>query len=295
MRKNITFLIVVALLCWALPCGAEWKVSSEKTISGFGHPESVAFDPLAQVLYVSRFGPDLNPIQKDEMGFISLIDLNGKMLEERFLPGPGGLLNKPKGVWVNQGLLWTADIDSVWVFDLKTKNGQRVSLPGANFANDLVANSGKLFVSDTVNGTIYAVEPADFLTAIPKVDPMIRKSGLSPNGLWINNERDLLVGTAPSGDSAGRIYKLKKQGMIEPISPELGRIDGLAVLSDGTILYTDWKGKGLFELDKNGQIRLLAGGFDGPADFAVVSRADGYLIVVPDLVKGDLRFFTINK
>jgi len=40
---------------------------------------------------------------------------------------------------------------------------------------------------------------------------------------------------------------------------------------------------------------ILASGFKGPADFAVVPEAGGYLVVVPDLVKSELRFVRLAK
>ena len=295
MKQIITSLLALALLGWAVPAGARWKVISETAVSGFGHPESVGFDPQAQVLYVSRFGPELKALLKDAKGFISRVDLKGQILEERSLPGPGVVLHKPKGVWVAGPRLWTTDIDAAWVFDLKTKKGHKVPLPGARFANDPVVSAGRLFVSDMGTGTIYVVEPADFITTTPHVSTMVQRPGLFPNGLWVNDKGELLFGTAPREGPLGRIYKLTGPGQIEAISPELGRIDGLAVLSDGTILYTDWAGKGLFALGKDGTSHLLAAGFSGPADFAVVPRADRYLVVVPDLVEGDLRIFVLEQ
>ena len=43
----------------------ELKVLSEQTTTGFGHVESVAYDPKGKVLYTSDFGPDLKPADKD--------------------------------------------------------------------------------------------------------------------------------------------------------------------------------------------------------------------------------------
>lgn len=37
------------------------RVVSDRTISGFAFPESVAYDPKAKVLYVGQFGSELKP------------------------------------------------------------------------------------------------------------------------------------------------------------------------------------------------------------------------------------------
>jgi len=89
------------------------KVASEQTATGFAFPESVAYDSQAKVLYVGQFGSELKPTQKDGKGKISKVSLDGKVMEEQFLPGKGDILNKPKGIWVKGNRLWVTDIDVV--------------------------------------------------------------------------------------------------------------------------------------------------------------------------------------
>lgn len=45
----------------------------------------------------------------------------------------------------------------------------------------------------------------------------------------------------------------------------------------------------------NGEIRNLADGFKGPADFCVIPQAGGLTVVVPDLVQGQLRFVHLRN
>jgi hypothetical protein len=68
------------------------------------------------------------------------------------------------------------NIDSVWVFELKTKQGNNLALPGAGFANDAVVIGKTLYVSDNRTDKLFRVEPADFLNS--KKDPKI--TGCSP-------------------------------------------------------------------------------------------------------------------
>ncbi len=98
----------------------------DQTKTGFGFPESVVYDPAAEVLYVSNFGgSELKPGEKDGMGRIARMSLAGEIIESRFLAEPGdGIMNKPKGLWVKGNRLWVTDIDSVWVFDLKSHKGK---------------------------------------------------------------------------------------------------------------------------------------------------------------------------
>ena len=53
------------------------RVVSEQTATGFAFPESVAYDPRAKVLYVSQFGSELKPAEKDGKGRISKVSLCG--------------------------------------------------------------------------------------------------------------------------------------------------------------------------------------------------------------------------
>ncbi|HEV7477972.1 MAG TPA: hypothetical protein VGO02_09585, partial [Burkholderiales bacterium] len=130
---------VIALSVFAATASAQgWRASSDQTVGGFKFPESAAYDAKGKVLYVGNFGGDkLAPAEKDGQGYISKVDLNGKMIEERWVPAKGGEpLNKPKGIWIQGERLWVTDIDVVWIFDLKTKKGRKLALPGVSFAND---------------------------------------------------------------------------------------------------------------------------------------------------------------
>ena len=41
-------------------------------------------------------------------------------------------MNKPKGIWIRGNRLWVTDIDAIWVFDLKTKEGKKLELPASS-------------------------------------------------------------------------------------------------------------------------------------------------------------------
>lgn len=155
MDKACSAISLVSIFVVALFTGTagdvsarDLKVVSETTATGFKFPESVGCDAQAKVLYVSQFGSELKPAEKDGKGKISKVALDGKILEDTFLPIPGELLNKPKGIWIIGTRLWVTDIDVVWVFDLKTRKGRKFALPEAQFANDVTVQNNALYVSD---------------------------------------------------------------------------------------------------------------------------------------------------
>jgi hypothetical protein len=68
----------------------------------------------------------------------------------------------------------------------------------------------------------------------------------------------------------------------------------LVQLKDGRLLITDWKAGGLMQWSGTGGFKALATGFKGPADFCVLPQGGGYLAVVPDLVKNEIRFIGLK-
>jgi hypothetical protein len=81
----------------------------------------------------------------------------------------------------------------------------------------------------------------------------------------------------------------------ELLSDKIGMLDGLFVMSDGDILATDWMSGSLFQWNKTMGIKKLATDFKGPADFCAFENAKGLMVVVPDLVKGEMRFVQLGK
>ena len=263
----------------------ELKVLSEQTATGFGHVESVAYDPKNKVLYTSDFGPDLKPADKDAKGKITKVSLDGKILEDGFLPAKGQTLDKPKGIWVSGNRLWVTDIDSVWVFDLKTKKGRKLDLPDVTFANDVTVMADALYVSDNRSDQLVRIEPADFLEskAAPKIGIYPGKDGAL-----------LMVGFKGKDDPRG-IYSVVPGKEPELLSDKIGMLDGLYAMSNGDLLATDWMTGSLFQWNKAMGVKKLATDFKGPADLCAFPNAKGLMVVVPDLVKGELRFVQLGK
>jgi hypothetical protein len=275
----------------------ELKVLSETTTTGFGHVESVAYDPQGKVFYTSDFGPDLKPADKDGKGKITKVSADGIILEDGFLPAKGQVLNKPKGLWIKGNRLWATDIDAVWVFDLKTKEGKKLELPGIQFANDPTVMGNALYVSDNRSDQLFRVEPADFLKAkaAPKITVVFKGKGVFPNGLYPGKGGSLLMVGFESKDKPHGIYEMAPGKDPVALSDNIGLLDGLYQTKDGDILATDWVSGSLFQWNKKMGMKKLATDFKGPADFCVVPNAKGLLVAVPDLVKGEIRFVQLGN
>ena len=300
MTAGLVFLVGMAgIACAASAADAgKLRVVSDRAITGFPFPESVGCDPSGKALYVSQFGGvALKPAEKDGNGRISKLSLDGKLLESRFLPDPGDVLNKPKGIWIRGNRLWVTDIDSVWIFDLKTQQGRKLALPGIQFANDPAVKGNALYVSDNRSDQLVRVEPADFLNAKvkPRVTVVFSGKGINPNGLYPAKDGSLLVVGFKSDKEPKGIYSVSAKGEIKELAKDIGRLDGVYEMKDGTLLATDWNSGSLFSWSAKDGRQTLASGFRGPADFCVIPQAKGYLVVVPDLVKSELRMIQLAR
>lgn len=267
------------------------RVVSDTPVAGFTFPESVGCDARERVLYVSQFGgTELKPAEKDGNGYISKVSLDGKVLEQRAF---AETLNKPKGIWIEGSRLWVTDIDGVWIFDTRTKNGRRVALPGIQFANDPAVRGGVLYVSDNRSDQLFRVEPADFLDARvqPRVSAVVSRKGINPNGLWPARDGSLLMVGFLAPDQGRGIHAMGRDGELRQLSKPIGRLDGLYELRDGSLLVTDWNSGSLFRWSDRGGMEKLASNFKGPADFCVM----GDTVYVPDLVKSELRIVRLGR
>ena len=288
--------VLLVLLSIPFAAFAQLKVASETTFDGMTYAESIGCDPKHKALYASEFGSKLAPLEKDGAGYISKWSLDGKLLDKHFLPAPGVMMNKPKGIWVHGNRLWTTDIDSVWVFDLKTKKGRRLALPGAQFANDPAVAKGALYVSDNRTDQMFKVTPADFLNlkGEPKVTTVFQGAGVNPNGVWPGKRGIWTVGFA-SADQPRGIYRIGADGKPVAMSDPIGRLDGVAELKDGSLLVTDWNSGSLFQWSKKTGMHKLAEGFKGPADFCAIESRKGVTVYVPDLVESKVRIVRLTK
>jgi len=291
--------LLTGLLGLAAGSSFAQNTPTDQTIGGFVFPESCAYDPRGKALYVGNFGGEkLAPAEKDGAGYISKVGLDGKVLEQKWVPAQGGEpLHKPKGIWIRGERLWVTDIDAVWIFDLKSKKGRKLGLPGVGFANDPAVMANALYISDNRNDKIVKVEPADFLTAkSPKITEIFAGAKLHPNGVYPAKAGMLLFGGFLAADQPRGLYALGASGPVRQLSDPIGRIDGLYEMPDGSILFTDWSTGSLSQWSKNDGIKQIASGFKGPADFCVIPGGGGAMtIVVPDLVQSQLRFIQLRR
>jgi sugar lactone lactonase YvrE len=125
-----------------------------ETDSVINVPESALPDVKAGIVYVSVMGN--NPNDKDGIGGVAKLSLDGKLLNHDWITG----LNSPKGLAKSGNMLYIADLTDVVVVDIaKGKVKQKIPVDSAKFLNDItVSDKGIVYVSDSRTKRIHKLE-----------------------------------------------------------------------------------------------------------------------------------------
>ncbi|WP_432737518.1 hypothetical protein [Maridesulfovibrio sp. FT414] len=287
MRRHVLALIIVMVVVQFAAC-----TTKTVKVDGFSSPESVTSD--GTYFYVSNVGEKLNPTDRDGDGYISKLTAEGSVVERRYVTG----LNAPKGMAVQDGILYVADIDRIKGFDLS--DGKKVfeldfSADGTSFLNDIAVYADKqLLVSATDTGNVYLVNTGEN-PSFSKLESDMDLFG--PNGIAVDQENgDVYIASfgkdhKPNGFvSKGRIVAGKIKG--EKVFFKDGFYDGIA-LHDGKVIVSDWiefkKSGVLIQVDpKNGKSSTLEleEKIGGPADFYL--DAKGKRLWIPMMLENKL-------
>ncbi|WP_261843012.1 hypothetical protein [Aliamphritea ceti] len=219
-------------------------------------PESVAADPDNQWLYVSNINGA--PTELNGKGYISRVNKQGKQFSQHWLTG----LDAPKGLAINNGKLYVADMQTLHVINLSTGIvQQRHKLENAVMLNDItVGSDDTVYVSDMLGGGIYQLKNNQLSMWIePEKLP-------HPNGLlWEKNQ--LLIaswGLDMQADFTttipGSLYQVNPSDkVLQPLATgyQLGNLDG--IVSHKNALYvSDWISGELYQLKDNQRQKVLS-------------------------------------
>lgn len=281
------FLFVIILFGILQGCSSLSKGNKTlwKDNSGFKNPESVYYEPSEKMLYISNINGD--GTLKDGNGYISKVDLNGKIIQKDWAIG----LNAPKGMGSSSGILWVSDIDEIVKIDLKTaKILKRIKILGAKFLNDIAIDSkGNIYISDTITSTIHKItndQPKVFLSG-PHLD--------SPNGLLIVDNQLYVASWGLTEDwntqVPGRLYRIDlDQETIHFISSApLGNLDGLEMDLQGNFIISDWVAGLVYRVDKNGEAQVIYKAEKGLADIAYIKEKK--LLIIPAMLENYIQAY----
>jgi len=261
-----------------------------RSITGFKTPESVLYDPDADVYLVSNINGD--PFAADGNGFISRVRPDGSA--EIWIDGSTKevTLNAPKGTALLGDTLYVADIDTVRMFDRKTGAPKGdIAIKGALFLNDMAAGPDSVYVSDTGVKPGFAPGGADAIYQIKdgKATPVIKAKDLGgPNGILVDGDA-LWVVTFGSGE----IYQVKGGKREGVVKPPKGQLDGVLRLDGGDLLVSSWEAKAVFRGPPGGPFVEAETGLESPADIGWDSKRK--ILMVPLFMKDTVELIPLAK
>ncbi len=213
----------------------KWQTDTLMTTS-----ESVIFDPATNLIYVSNINGQ--PWEQDGNGFISKLDLDGKIVALKWITG----LSAPKGLGIHNGHLFVNDNSDIVDIDISAgKIVKRHTVSRTKQLNDITI---------APDGTVYASTSDDFRVVSLKGDAVstVLDSLEGPNGLLVDGDKFLMLLWNPKTlnvvDVAKGTHSVFAQGLDNP--------DGVEAVGDGGYFVSSWQGI-LHYVSPDGQVHKL--------------------------------------
>lgn len=265
------------------------------TFTGLSTPESVLYDAENDRYLVSNIGG--KPLDVDGNGFISELTPDGGVKTLKWIESGKNKvkLDAPKGMAIDKGVLYVADITVVRTFDAKTGAPKGdIPIEGATFLNDVAAGNGKVYVSDSAlkaKGDGFEPTGTDAVWVIEKgkATPLAKSTDLGkPNGLAVDG-KNVIVVTFGSGE----IYTLDEKGQKTGAEKlPKGSLDGLGSLN-GTTYVSSWEGSAIYARKEHGTWAPVLEQLAAPADFVIDTKRNR--IVVPRFLGGTVEAYDLPK
>ncbi len=210
-----------------------------------GNPESAAF--FGKQVLASNMGSSSDSAE-DGDGKISLISEDGKLIDENYLPIPGeDVLDSPLGITVSNNNVYVADVRRIVGFSLINRKKffeSKIPIPGVDYLNDIVdLRDGRLFVTATNIKKSFFVDTAtgqwsEFLPGFEFKYVNGVAFDEKSKTLYLAENRDNIL---QNNNGTVMAFDLNGTAPLLIWRTEIGRfIDGITVLSDGTVAVTDW-------------------------------------------------------
>ncbi len=245
---------------------------------GLDRPESVVYDPERDVLYVTNIvGPG---DAKDGNGYLSRVSPAGELLDSVWVAG----LNAPKGLTLDNGQLYVADLDALVVINPEDgSTTARYEVEGDVYLNDVDADGdGLIYVSDSRYDVIYRLQDETLASWLR--DPNM----LRPNGVHIVGDQLLLAAGDSTSDAPGRARYLRTTTLepttLTPFLDEtpLGGLDAIEADGQGGYFLSDWSGGRVLHMSRaHGAQVLESFGEDmGTADLTYLAEQNRLYVPV---------------
>jgi sugar lactone lactonase YvrE len=267
----------------AQPVPSTADVSKQRVFANLGltNSECIRYDAANDRYIISN----LNTRGPENNGYISLMSPDGAITNLKFIEGGknGATLIDPLGIYIQNDMIWVADITHMRKFDLKTGAPRgEVALPGANRPNDIfVTKDGTAYISDNggTAGTIIRVSPSGQVSLVHPRDDIMEK----PNGVAVMPDGTLIH----AGRGVNISFRNAQTGqLIKEKSLPTAQFDALIPLADGSILAASQVGKNVYKVSPMGEITEVAKEIAIPAAIGYDIKRNRLLI--PQIAPGTI-------
>jgi sugar lactone lactonase YvrE len=255
-----------------------WQTDKEFLV-----PESVAYDPQRDVLYVSNLDA-YNRSAGEERQFVSKISPDGEIKDLKWVTG----LSNPTGLAVSGNRLFV--VERRGLTEIDTESGtilQTHQLSQAMFPNDVtVDESGYVYVSDSRKSVIYRL-------ADGAIEEWLAGDEIeSPNGLHAHGNK-LIVGN--NGDRSIKSVDIGSKNITTIAKLGPGIIDGIKTDEDGNYIVSQTEGR-VYRISPAGELTKLLDTSTlelYAADFEYI--AGKHLLVIPTFVDNGVVAYELTE
>ncbi len=251
-----------------------------ETDTMFLTPESVIYDPLKDMLYVSNIG-GVPPIKKDGDGFISQVRMDGEIINLKWATG----FDAPKGLGLIGSTLYVTDIDRLKAIDTKTgKTINTWKVPGAKFLNDVATSADSIiYFTDSETSTIHRIRKGTL--SVVRIDTALGGT----NGVYVHNNTLYLAGYKSGNVS---IMNIDDQS-VQKVASGIPNGDGVERYKDGWIV-SNWNGE-VYYIDNMGTVTEILDTQEAKmnsADIEVIESKD--MLIIPTFFGNKVVAYTLK-
>ena len=248
-------------------------------VQGLKTPESFIADPSTGNYFISNINGGV-PGGKDDDGFITKLDKDGKVINLTFVDGKNKniTLNAPKGLDIIGNVIYVSDIDFVRGFDKETgKLLYDLDFKAFNPSslNDLTHDSqGNLYVSDWIGNFIFKVETRNN----HKVSVVAKGNTLGgPNGLNIHPKTNKLINVTWE---SGKVMEIDSSGSVKTIVEDkrFKTLDGIDFDNNGNMFVSSFTGGEVYKITPDLKVDVFLKGLTPPADINI-DRKNNLLLI----------------
>jgi DNA-binding beta-propeller fold protein YncE len=271
--------LLAALLLSVLPGSVVYALQ----VTGLKNPAGFIVDPATGSYFISN--ENGAPTERDNNGFITKLDPDGKINKLKFIEGGvGGVtLHAPNGLAIIGRTLYISDIDQVRRFHADTGRALGeldLTAVKVDYLAGLAADGlGTLYIADTGADMILKVDTRR--SSKPTV--FVHDDALAgPHGLAVNPATGSLMVVSWN---AGKILEVTKEGSVKVLfansffSARFGNLTGVDFDAFGNMYVSDFSQGKVVRIDPDFRFQTIAEFLVTPASLGIDRK--NHLILVP--------------